>query len=379
MHERVERLRSRMRDHAVAALLITSAANRRYLSGFTGSAGTLLITDTAALIFTDSRYRVQVARESLAFELREISSEATWPHLLTIAAQELGLQRIAFEAEHVSVAQHTQLVNALQKEADAGTHPTAPTLEPVEQMVEPLREVKDADEIATLRHAAAITDAAITAVIPQLQPEMTERQAAWMLEVALRERGADGVAFPIIVAAGPNAALPHARPGDTPLGTGRPIIIDMGAYYAGYHADLTRTITLGTPDARFREIYTLVLEAQQRAIAGLHAGITGFAADALARDHITAAGYGDAFGHGLGHGVGLDIHEGPRLRRKPAAPTDSSEDEDDPPILPAGSVFSVEPGIYLEGWGGVRIEDLVWLHADHGELLSRAPKLRYSV
>ncbi|MFP4439907.1 MAG: M24 family metallopeptidase [Chloroflexaceae bacterium] len=373
MHGRVARLRSRMREHAVEALLITSAANRRYLSGFTGSAGTLLITDTATLIFTDFRYRVQVARESPAFELREISSESPLPHLLAVAAQELGLQRIAFEAEHVSVAQHNQLVDALQEHADADTPPAAPTLEPVEQMVEPLREVKDADEIATLRHAVAITDAAITAVIPQLQPEMTERQAAWMLEVALRERGADGVAFPIIVAAGPNAALPHARPDDTPLGTGRPIIIDMGAYYAGYHADLTRTITLGTPDTRFWEMYTLVLEAQQRAIAGLHAGISSLAVDALARDHITAAGYGDAFGHGLGHGVGLDIHEGPRLRRKPADP---SGDEDDPPVLPAGSVFSVEPGIYLEGWGGVRIEDLVWLHADHGELLSRAPKLR---
>ncbi len=372
MHWRIERLRSHMHDQSIEALLITSAANRRYLSGFTGSAGTLLITDTAALIFTDSRYRVQVARESPAFELREIGSDAPLPHLLSVAAQELGLQRIAFEAEHVSVAQHTRLVDALHKHTDAGTHPATPTLEPVEQMVEPLREVKDADEIAPRRHAVAITDAAITAVIPQLQPEMTERQAAWMVEVALRERGADGVAFPIIVAAGPNAALPHARPGDTPLGTGRPIIIDMGASYAGYHADLTRTITLGKPDARFREMYTLVLEAQQRAIAGLHAGITGFAADALARDHITAAGYGDAFGHGLGHGVGLDIHEGPRLRRKPANPSD----EEDPPVLPVGSVFSVEPGIYLEGWGGVRIEDLVWLHADHGELLSRAPKLR---
>ncbi len=372
MYQRIERLRMRMRECAVEALLVTSAANRRYISGFTGSAGTLLVTDTAALIFTDFRYRVQVVREAPVFELREIGIAASFPHLLADAARELGLQRIAFEAEHVSVAQYNRLSEALQEQADAGRQFAAPTLDPVAQMVETLREIKDADEIAALRHAVAITDAALAAVIPQLQPDMTERQAAWMFEVALREHGADGVAFPIIVATGPNAALPHARPGDTLLGTGQPIIIDMGAYYAGYHADLTRTITLGMPDTRFWEVYTLVREAQQRAIAGLRAGMTGFVADALARDHITAAGYGDAFGHGLGHGVGLDIHEGPRLRRRPANATRA---EESPPILTAGNVFSVEPGIYLEGWGGVRLEDLVWLHADYGEVLSQAPKL----
>jgi Xaa-Pro aminopeptidase len=164
------------------------------------------------------------------------------------------------------------------------------------------------------------------------------------------------------VAAGRNAAKPHAEPDDTPLGNGQPIIIDMGARYQGYHADLTRTIVLGEPDERFQQIYHIVLEAQQRAIAGLCAGMTGAEGDALARDHIAAAGYGEAFGHSLGHGVGLDIHEGPVLRR-------TSEQ-----TLQAGSVFSVEPGIYLEEWGGVRIEDLALLREDGCEVLSRAPK-----
>lgn len=372
MHQRIKRLRERMREQSIEALFVTAAANRRYLSGFSGSNGALLITDQAALIFTDFRYRLQVAREAPDFVLRELSTDAPLHQLLAVAVAELGVPRVAFEANHLSVAQHNQLRKTFEEHATAtASSQPVPTLEPVENLVEVLREVKDADEIATLRHAIALTDAAFTAVLPQLRPEHTERQAAWMFEIALREGGADGVSFPIIVAAGPNAALPHAHPGDEPLGTGRPIIVDMGALYGGYHADMTRTVTLGAPDDRFWEIYRIVLEAQQRTIAGLHAGMRTDTADALARDHIQAAGFGDAFGHGLGHGVGLDIHEGPGLRRRAAdAP------EEDLPILRAGNVFSVEPGIYLEGWGGVRIEDLVLLHPDHAEVLSQAPKLK---
>lgn len=365
MHQRLERLRALMAERGCEALLVSSAVNRRYLSGFSGSTGMLLITGGVALIFTDFRYRLRVAQEAPAFELREISMAEPLPRRLAGAAVELELERIGFESEDLTVAQYNQLANAFDeqfREAPAGLGPKrAPVLEPLNGLVETLREIKDTDELALLRHAIALTDAAFAAVLPQLMPEHTERQAAWMFEAAMRERGADGVAFPVIVAAGRNAAQPHAQPGDEPLGAGRPVVIDMGAQYAGYHADLTRTVTLGEPDARFREIYALVLEAQQRAIAGLRAGVTGAAADALARDFLTTAGYGDAFGHGLGHGVGLQIHEGPRLR-------------DNPDGLRAGSVFSVEPGVYLEGWGGVRIEDLVLLHEDGCEVLSQARK-----
>jgi Xaa-Pro aminopeptidase len=185
-----------------------------------------------------------------------------------------------------------------------------------------------------------------------------------MLEVAMRERGAEGISFPIIVAAGHKSAMPHAEPGDEPLGSGQPVVIDMGARYAGYHADLTRTVVLGTPDERFWNIYAIVLDAQQHAIRELRPGLSGLDADALARSKIEAAGFGDAFGHSLGHGVGLYIHEGPTLSQ-------SSKH-----TLRAGNIFSVEPGIYLDDWGGIRIEDLALLHEHGCEVLSQAPKMQ---
>lgn len=363
-NERLTQLRTLLDERHLQAVLITSAANRRYLSGFTGSAGALLVTHDAALIFTDSRYSIQAAHEAPAFEVREINTETTFPQLLAQTAAERQLRHIACEAEHMTLAQYQRLDNALQPEGASGT-----MLIVSNSLVEPLREVKDATEIALLRHAVALTDAALTAVLPTIRPDMTERQVAWMLEVALRERGADSLAFPIIVAAGPHAAWPHAQPGDEPLGTGRPIIIDMGACYQGYHADLTRTIILGEADAQFRQIYDIVLTAQQQAIAGLRAGIASSEVDALARDYITAAGFGPQFCHGLGHGVGLDIHEGPTFRRRLPDSALSSAG-----YLRVGNVFSIEPGIYLQGWGAVRLEDLVLLHADHGEVLSQARK-----
>jgi Xaa-Pro aminopeptidase len=361
MSERVSRLRAALAERGLPALLVSAPANRRYLSGFSGSNGALLITADAALLFTDGRYLIQAGRESPGFALREIVSPGRpLADLLAEAAGELGLARIGFEAAHMSVAEHRGLAKALDEVA---------ALEPAEGLVEALRELKDAEELATLRRAIAITDAAIVAVVPQLRPAHSERQAAWMLEVAMREGGADALSFAIIVAAGPNSARPHARPGDDLLGSGRPIVIDMGALVGGYHADLTRTVCIGEPDAQFWSIYEIVLGAQRRALAGLRPGLRCNEADALAREHIAAAGYGAHFGHGLGHGVGLDIHEGPALRR--AAPGR----EQSGPRLQVGQVTSVEPGIYLEGWGGVRIEDLALITADGCEVLSRAPKL----
>ncbi len=371
MQNRLERLRTVMQERELEALFISRAANRLYVSGFSGSTGALLVTQTGAWLFTDFRYRIQAAQEAAIFELCEISVDLPLHRRLAEMVCELGLAQIAFESNHVSVAEHTRLVQALHEyvgavSASSGSQ-QIPTLTPVEGVVETLREVKQADELATLRRAIAITDAALEATLPRLRPDQTEREVAWMLEVAMRERGADSIAFAIIVAAGPNAARPHAHPGDEQLGTGRPIIIDMGARVDGYHADLTRTIVLGEPDARFRMIYALVRAAQQRAIAGVRAGMATFEVDRLARDYIAAAGYADNFGHGLGHGVGLDIHEGPSLRRRPPDQTDAP-----PAILQAGNVFSIEPGIYLEDWGGVRIEDLVLLGETGAEVLSQA-------
>lgn len=365
MNDRLSRLRAALIERELPAILVSAPANRRYLSGFSGSYGALLIGADAALLFTDGRYLVQAAREAPGFTVREIITPTRLlPELLAEAAASLGLTRIGFEAAHTSFADYRRLVEALQ----AGG--VTIDLLPVEGLVEGLRERKDARELATLREAIAITDAALAAVLPQLRPELSERQVAWMLEVAMRESGAEALSFPIIVAAGPNAALPHARPSDELLGSGRPIVIDMGARLRGYHADLTRTVVLGEPDTQFWTIYDIVLDAQRRTIDALRPGLLCSAADAVARDTIAAAGYGEHFGHGLGHGVGLDIHEGPSLRRAVPGREQSG------PRLAAGQVTSVEPGIYLEGWGGVRIEDLALITTDGCEVLSAAPKLR---
>jgi Xaa-Pro aminopeptidase len=360
MDHRLARLRAALDEAGLPALLVSAPANRRYLSGFTGSYGWLLVAPEAALLFTDSRYTLRAAAEAPGFQVSELANPGRpLATALAEAARERDLPRIAFEAAHTSVADHANLAASLGDAVE---------LLPCEGVVEGLRQVKDAAELAALRRAVAITDAAITAVMPQLRPEHSERQAAWMLELAMREGGADEIGFPIIVAAGPNAAMPHYHPGDAPLGEGRPVIIDMGARLDGYHADLTRTLVLGAPDDKFWAIYDIVLEAQRRALAGLRPGAISSDVDALAREHIAAAGYADSFGHGLGHGVGLNIHEAPSLRRAgpdaPGAP------------LQAGMVTSIEPGIYLPGWGGVRIEDLALVTADGHEVLSMAPKLR---
>jgi Xaa-Pro aminopeptidase len=362
MSIRLERLRTILAARNLPALLVTSAVNRRYLSGFSGSAGALLISADAALLFTDGRYTIQAAAEAPAFTLRQIVNPGRpLTDLLREAATELELSQIGIEAEHMSLSEHQQISTALGE---------AVTLTHTSGIVETLRQIKDASEIALLREAIALTDAAISAVVPQLRPDHSERDAAWMLEVALRERGADAVSFPIIVAAGPNAARAHHQPSDALLGSGRPIVIDMGGRRAGYHADLTRTVVVGEPDAQFWKIYDIVLTAQRTAIAGLRPGLTWHAADLLARDVISAAGYGEAFSHSLGHGVGLNIHEMPWLRRAPAGKEDAS------PPLDVGMVTSIEPGIYLEDWGGIRIEDLVLITPEGCEVLSHAPKLR---
>lgn len=361
MNKRLDALRATMYEQGLEALLIVSEANCRYISGFHGT-GHLLITSDEALLFTSFLYRIQAELDAPAFTLCEFNAETPLTRALAEAIAERGLKQLAFESQHITVDLFTILTERLKEQYTEGKLATIPVLRPVKGVVESLREIKDSEEMVTLRQAIGITDAAIEAVLPHLRPDHTEREAAWMLEVAMRERGADAVAFPLIVATGPNGALPHAHPGDLPLSTGCPIVIDMGARYHGYHADLTRTVVLGQPDARFWEIYNIVLAAQQAALNGMQAGMKGADVDALARDYIKNAGYVDEFGHSLGHGVGLNIHEGPSLR---------STTED---VLRVGSVFSVEPGIYLSDWGGVRIEDLVLLNENGCEVLSQAPK-----
>ena len=352
MRARLDALRQQLAEHKLDAILITQPENRRYLSGFTGSAGALLISHNAAVLATDFRYYEQAQQEAPDFRLVRAGYDLL-KHLPDLL-QELKIQRAGFEAHHVSYAFYQELIEATPDV----------TWEPTNGLLEELRAVKDEDELAIIRRAVELADKALAEVWPLVRPGITEREVAWQLETALHHLGADDTAFEIIVASGPNAALPHARAGDRQLQTGEPVIIDMGARVDGYRSDLTRTMTLGEPDARFREIYTIVREAQEAAEAGLRAGMTGKEADHLARSIIEAAGYGEYFGHSLGHGVGLAIHERPRL--SPRA---------DDVVLRAGMVTTVEPGIYLPGWGGVRLEDIVVITEEGVEILTRSPKL----
>ena len=357
MDRRLEKLRALLQREKLDGLLVTNDQNRYYISSFSGSAGALVVTAEHAILLSDFRYQDQVAREAPAWEFRLIKPlEMPEDKLVAAVVSELGLGALGFEAGHVTVARHRVLGDALASAVS--------TLEfrPTEGLIEELRTVKDQHELAVLERAIAITDQAFAAIRPLLRPEMRERDVAWELEKAMRIAGADGLAFPVIVAAGANSARPHARAGDDQLGTGRPVVMDFGARLDGYHADMTRTVILGEADTQFTTIYDIVRDAQEHARHHVRAGMSGKEADALARDKIVAAGYGDNFGHGLGHGVGLVIHEQPGLRTSNEEP------------LPAGGVCSIEPGIYLSDWGGVRIEDLVVLEDGGARTLTGSSK-----
>lgn len=352
MAARLARVRALLAREHLDALLVSQPENRRYLSGFTGSAGWLLISADLALLATDFRYFEQVGLECPDCEL--VKMPANPVEVLPPMMARLTGNRIGFEADHATYANVQDWATAVP---DGEWVPTR-------GLIVGLRAVKDADELAAMRAAVALTDEALAAVTPQLQVGMTELEVAWRIESYMRTHGAEGVAFELIVAAGPNSARPHARAGGRALCAGEPIVIDIGARVGGYCADLTRTVCLGQPadPERFWGVYNTVLRAQTAAEAALRPGMTGQAGDAVARDLIAAAGYGDYFGHGLGHGVGLAIHEEPRLSRIHTAP------------LPVGAVLTVEPGIYLPGWGGVRIEDMVVLTDNGIEVLSQSPK-----
>jgi len=341
---------------AIDAVFIAQSENRRYLSGFDGTAGYLIITDKKAVLATDFRYTEQAIAEAPDFEILRIGSNLDWfPDLLG----ELRTKTMGFEAYHVSFQFHRQLNSALKKKK------LKVKMAPVNDMVESVRAVKEPGEIELIRKSAAITDAAYESVAEKIKPGMTEKQVAWELEKSLRENGSQALPFEIIVASGSRAALPHAKPSERVIEEGDPVLIDMGARYQGYASDLSRTICAGRADATFKKVYNTVLEAQSKAMETISRGITGHRADSAARKVIEKAGYGEDFGHSLGHGVGLAPHELPRL--SPA----SKE------LLTDGMVFTVEPGIYISGWGGVRIEDTVVMEKGGVRPITKAVKDKY--
>lgn len=346
IENRLKKLRQGLAEKEIEAILISQPENRHYLSGFDGSFGFLLISQQTNILATDFRYLEQAKRQSPDYKLFRISGDVeNWLPELTDG---LNLRQLGFEADHVSFAIYRRLNNIQDK------------LVAVDMLVESLRAVKEPGEIELITEAAAISDAVIDAAT--IEVGMTEQEVAWELEKSLHDKGSQCLPFDIIVASGPNAALPHASPSQREIQDGEPVVIDIGARAQGYGSDLSRTICLGKAGDTFKRVYDTVLGAQLTAIAGITAGITAGQADALARAPIEQAGYGDGFGHGLGHGLGLESHEQPFL-----AP--GSQDN-----LVDGMVFTIEPGIYLSGWGGVRIEDTVVIENGKIRLLSRARK-----
>jgi Xaa-Pro aminopeptidase len=356
MTNRLGKLRSRLASKGLDALIVSQAENRRYLSGFTGSAGFLLISQQKAILATDFRYVEQAQAQAPGFEVVQIQGEiAKWFPTL---ASKLEAQKLGFEGKSISFSIYKELTDALSDVK------TKISLTSTDGLVESLRAMKDKEELGLEEKAAALTDAALEYIIPRIKPDASEKEIAWEIESFLRRNGSESVPFELIVASGPNSAMPHARPTDRAIRQDEPVVIDIGATIEGYTSDITRTICLGNGDSMFNKVYDIVLGAQLTAMATLQVGMTGEQADCLARTVIEQAGYKDAFGHGLGHGVGLATHEEPRLG---ANSTD---------ILSEGMVFTVEPGIYVSGWGGVRIEDMVVLEQGKVRPLTKTRKAR---
>jgi Xaa-Pro aminopeptidase len=351
---RLEKLLGGLGDKNIDGILISQPENRYYLSGFDGSAGFLIITQNRSILATDSRYTVQAKSQAPEYEIFPTTGEigGWFPQL----AAGLNINRLGFEGEYLTLSLYRRLCDILDKGK------SALKLIPVENILESLRAVKEAGEIELISQAAEIADAAMAHIRGNIRPGMTEKEAAWEIEKFMREQGSQPVPFDVIVASGPNAALPHAQPSARAIQSGEPVVIDIGAKVGGYTSDLSRTVCLDDSDETYKKVYDTVLGAQAGAMAMIKAGMSGGEADQLARIIIEEGGYGEAFGHGLGHGVGLATHEAPRL-----GPNSPEE-------LVDGMVFTIEPGIYIEGWGGVRIEDLVIMEQGKVRAISQAQK-----
>ena len=361
-NQRLQRLREKLDAHKLDAAFISSPetaspVNRRYLSGFTGTSAYLLITRDDAVIATDFRYWEQAQQQATGFRLHK--AQGGLDQWLAGLFEGLGGQRLAFESAHVSHHGHRAIRKVIQGLPEA----ERPKLVATTNLVEGLRLIKDVEEIAALQAAIDLGDAAFRQTAERVEPGWTEQQVAWEIEKYIREHGGQGVSFETLVGSNERGAMPHCFPTDRVLKKGEGIVIDMGVALDGYMSDLTRTIFLGKPDDKFKRIYDIVLAAQQTATELVEAGMTGDQAHMLAQNVIDEGGHGDDFGHGLGHGVGLQVHEAPRLGK-------SSNDK-----LSDGMVFTIEPGIYLTGWGGVRIEDVVVLEDGRARVMSRAPKM----
>lgn len=346
---KLEKIRNEFRRLGIDALLITSPYNRRYVSNFTGTAGVVVITTDQAFFITDFRYVEQAKKEVEGFTI--IQHKGTVQQEIKNICQDHGVKSLGFEENDVTYSYY----RVLEKELSV-------QLVPVSDVIEKLRLIKTEEEIKILKVAADIADAAFKHILEFIKPGLTELEVANELEFFMRKCGATSSSFDTIVASGYRSALPHGVASDKVIEKGDFITLDYGAYYKGYVSDITRTIAVGEPSEQLKTIYQIVLEAQLKGLNGIRAGLTGKEADAICRDYIVEKGYGDYFGHSTGHGIGLEVHEGPALSFKSET------------VLQPGMVVTVEPGIYLPGVGGVRIEDDTVITENGNEPLTHSTK-----
>lgn len=346
---KLDRLREKFGKHEIDGLLITSTYNRRYITNFTGTAGVALVSANKALFITDFRYTEQAEKQAADFDI--IQHTGSIIKEVAKHVKELGIKKLGFEQDHMAYS----LWSSYEKEVEA-------ELVPVSNLMEQMRLIKTEQEISIIKEAADIADAAFKHILDYIKPGLTELEVANELEFFMRKSGAISSSFDIIVASGARSALPHGVASDKVIEKGDFITMDYGALHKGYVSDITRTIAVGEPSSQLKEIYNLVLESQLRAMDQIKPGMTGIEADAIARDYITEKGFGENFGHSLGHGIGLEVHEGPGLSFR-------SETKLEP-----GMVVTVEPGIYLPGIGGVRIEDDTLITETGNETLTHSTK-----
>lgn len=348
MKNRVLKLRAEMERLNLDAILIEESKNKRYISGFTGTAGSIIITKEKNILFTDFRYTQQAKNQTEDFEIVEISR--TNP--ITNFLKEMDMKRVGFEDDKMSFSTYSNYKEAL----------SSTEMVPLKGLMLDLRAIKDEKELEVIRQASKIADNGFKYILGFIKPGMKESDVALELEFFMRKQGATGVSFDFIVASGKRSSMPHGVASDKVIELGDFVTIDFGCVYNGYCSDMTRTIVVGKANEKQKEIYNIVLEAQLKVIEAAKANMSGIELDNIARQYIIEKGYGDKFGHGLGHGIGLDVHELPNVNTLGEK------------LLKPNMVISDEPGIYIEDFGGVRIEDLLIITEDGCEVLNSSPK-----
>ena len=350
MNKRINKFQNKLKEEGIEAFLVTKNENIRYLSQFTGTSARLLITQNKSIFITDFRYLDQAAEQCSGFEIEEISSN--FVEAFAELLKNKNINNLSFESHDLSYKFYNKLKQKL----------AVNSLNPQDSMVEELRVIKDEKEVEKIKKAVEIADKGFDFLVDFIEPGKSEKEVALELEFFMKRNGGESNAFDFIVASGKRGALPHGVASDKIIKKGELVTIDFGTVYQGYHSDITRTVAVGEVEQELKDIYDLVLTAQKKVISKIKAGMSGVEADKIARDFISEAGYKENFGHGLGHGIGLEIHESPRLSY-------SSDDQ-----LKAGMMVTDEPGIYISGLGGVRIEDDLLITENGCKVLNSAPK-----